>query len=131
VTNQTGDSSPATSESSVEAQIENTARDYRLQMQSYALALRHLLPADVRINNLRATLHFIGPNIESTLPAELLEEAACARAIDDAMATIASLDGTLEAELFPPVPASHCRICKFLELCPAGHEWLRSQNRER
>jgi ATP-dependent exoDNAse (exonuclease V) beta subunit len=120
-----GDASSSSVEMSLEAQIENTARDYRLQMQSYGLALRHLLPRGVKINSLQATLHFIDPNVEWTLPAELLEEETCARAIDDAMASIASLDGTLDAELFPPIPASHCRICNFLDLCPAGREWLR------
>jgi hypothetical protein len=113
-------------EYSVESQIENTARDYQLQMQSYALALRELLPSEVKINSLRATLHFIDPNVESTLPDDILQPEACARAIDDAMGTIVALDGTLNAELFPPTPASHCRMCNFLELCPAGREWLRS-----
>ena len=58
---------------------------------------------------------------------DLVQE-TCARAIDEAMLSIATLDGTLEAELFPPLPASHCRICNFQELCPAGREWL-NQNR--
>jgi ATP-dependent helicase/nuclease subunit A len=118
--------SPYPAENSVQAQIENTVRDYQLQMQSYALALRELLPSDVKIKSLRATLHFIDPNVESTLPDELLQSEACARAIDDAMGTIAALDGTLNAELFPPTPASHCRMCNFLELCPAGRDWSRS-----
>jgi hypothetical protein len=43
------------------------------------------------------------------------------------MLSIAALDGTLDADLFPPVPATHCRICKFLELCPTGREWLKQQ----
>jgi hypothetical protein len=116
----------STKEPSVADQIENTARDYQLQMQSYALALRELLPSDVRINSLRATLHFIDPNLESTLAVEMLEEDVCAGAIDRAMEAIATLDGTLEAEQFPPIPDAHCRICNFLELCPAGREWLRS-----
>jgi ATP-dependent exoDNAse (exonuclease V) beta subunit len=116
----------STSAASIEAQIENTARDYQLQMQSYALALRELLPADVNINSLRATLHFIDPNVEVSLPAAMLEYETCSRAIDDAMTMIASLDGTLDAELFPPIPAAHCPICKFLDLCPEGREWLRS-----
>jgi hypothetical protein len=120
-------STPFPPEQSLESQIENTASDYRLQMQSYALALRELLPSEVKINNLRATLHFIDPNVESNLPDDLLDTWACANAIDDAMAMIASLDGTLDAELFPPTPASHCRMCNFLELCPAGREWLRAK----
>ncbi len=132
------------SEASIAEQAENIARDYELQMQSYALALHELVryrtgsgsdrikdsPLDVglKIISLRATLHFIDPNIEISLPAALLDQETCARAIDGAMLSIATLDGTLEAELFPPLPASHCRICNFQELCPAGREWL-NQNR--
>jgi ATP-dependent helicase/nuclease subunit A len=112
-------------DASIEKQIETVAYDYQLQMQSYALALRELLPADVKVNSLRATLHFIDPNIEISLPVSLLERDTCTHAIDDAMLRIASLDGTLDADLFPPLPATHCRMCNFLELCPAGREWLR------
>lgn len=126
---------------SIEAQISHTAHDYQLQMQSYALALRELLyqsaggeetqaaalnGAGSRITSVRATLHFIDPNLELTLPADLLDETACAQAIDRAMATIAALDGTLDAESFPPNPAAHCRICNFLELCPAGKDWVKA-----
>jgi len=110
---------------SIEEQIETVAHDYQLQMQSYALSLRELLPANVRVNNLRATLHFIDPKIEISLPAALLQQETCAGAIDEAMLRIATLDGTLDASLFPPLPATHCRICNFLELCPAGREWLK------
>ena len=107
------------------AQAANVARDYQLQMQAYALALRELLPKDVRVNSLRATLHFIDPNLEVALADELLEPETCQRMIDEAMLQIVALEGTLDAEAFPPLPASHCRICNFLELCPAGRAWLR------
>jgi ATP-dependent helicase/nuclease subunit A len=113
---------------SIEAQIETVAHDYLLQMQSYALSLRELLPANVRVNSLRATLHFIDPKVELSLPATLLEQQTCIDAIDQAMLRIATLDGTLDAKLFPPLPATHCRICNFLESCLAGREWLK-QNR--
>ena len=119
---------PSIPDAAIDKQIETVAHDYQLQMQSYALALRELLPADVKINSLRATLHFIDPNIEISLPVSLLDHDTCAHAIDDAMLAIATLDGTLDADLFPPLPATHCRICNFLELCPAGREWLK-QNR--
>jgi len=112
-------------ELSIDDQIERVANDYRLQMQGYALALRELLPADVRIQTLRATLHFIEPQIEFNLPASLLEEVICARNVDEAMTTIALLEGTLDAARFPPLPATHCRTCNFLEMCPAGKEWMR------
>jgi len=114
-------------ESSLGNQINAVARDYQLQMQSYALALRELLPADMKVNNLRAVLHFIDPNVEVSFTPDQLDRETCARAIDEAMRAIASLDGRLDAALFPPVPATHCRICNFLELCSAGREWLRQQ----
>ena len=113
---------------SINDQVEKVANDYRLQMQGYALALRELLPADVRIQTLRATLHFIEPQIEFSLPASLLEEVICARNVDEAMTMIALLDGTLDADQFPPLPAAHCRTCNFLEMCPAGKEWIRSRS---
>jgi hypothetical protein len=115
----------------VDDQIQTVAHNYELQMQAYALALRELLPAGVRIHSLRATLHFIDPNVESRLTPELLEQRACADSIDAAMDTIASLDGTLDAAAFPPLPASHCRMCNYLELCPAGKEWLRTRTQAR
>jgi hypothetical protein len=134
-------SAAAEPEISIMSQAETIAHDYQLQMQSYALALRELLSyrtgsgsdrvkdatsrTGVKINSLRATLHFIDPNVEISLPAELLDQEVCARAIDEAMLSISTLDGTLASELFPPQPATHCRICNFLELCPAGREWLK------
>ncbi len=133
-------------ESSIAEQAEKVARDYQLQMQSYALALRELLSVrtgsgsdrvmdssgevGLKINTLTATLHFIDPNIEIHLPAALLDLETCAQAIDEAMLSIATLDGTIDADRFPPLPAMHCRICNFLDLCPAGREWLAVQNRE-
>jgi ATP-dependent helicase/nuclease subunit A len=137
---------------SIEEQIQMTAADYQLQMQAYALALRELLSVrtqsgsdrvrtrsgsdgvdesspkePLKLNSLRATLHFIDPNVEISLPASLLDQDACAKAIDEAMIEIAALDGTLDAEQFPPLPATHCRMCNFRELCPAGRDWLRGQ----
>lgn len=110
---------------SISDQINITAGDYQLQMQAYALAVRELLPAGTQIKSLRATLHFIDPNVEIGLDHQLLDHQTSAQAIDEAMNEMASLDGCLDAEIFPPFPASHCRMCNFLELCPAGREWLR------
>jgi len=80
----------------------------------------------VAISSLRATLHFIDPNVEISLPAALLDSQACVEAIDSATRTIALLDGSLDPDQFPPFPAMHCRMCNFLDLCPAGREWLRA-----
>ncbi len=126
---------------SISEQIQTTAADYHLQMQAYALALRELLSVSTRsgsdgiadassekslkIRSLRATLHFIDPNVEISVPASLLAEDICAETIDDAMTTIALLDGTLDADQFPPLAASHCRMCNYRDMCPAGREWLR------
>jgi ATP-dependent helicase/nuclease subunit A len=111
----------------LQERIKTAADDYQLQMQAYALALRELLPANVPLRSLRATLHFIDPNVEVAVAGALLDPDACVGAIDDAMNTIAALDGTLDADQFPPLPATHCRMCNFQDLCPAGREWLRLQ----
>ncbi len=123
-------SSPLT----LDDQVKSVAEDYRLQMQAYALALHELVGAasagdaaggrGINIKSLRATLHFLDPNIEFSLPAVLLDPDRCATAIDGAMTTIATLDGTLDAEQFPPFPATHCRMCNFRDMCPAGREFL-------
>lgn len=115
----------------IQDQVKQTAHDYQLQMQAYALAFRELFAGvkgdGVKINSLRATLHFLDPNIEVSLPGSLLDQNACATAIDEAMKQIAIHDGTLDADQFPPDAATHCRICNFIDLCPAGHDWLRKQ----
>jgi hypothetical protein len=116
---------------SVDAQIENAVRDYRLQMQAYALAFRELVPRDVHINSLRVTLHFIQPNVEKTLDVALLEREACAHAVDEAMSQVIALDGTIDAEDFPASTNAHCRTCGFLEFCSPGQDWQKIQNRER
>jgi ATP-dependent helicase/nuclease subunit A len=99
------------------------AQDYKLQMQSYALAVRELLPA-LAGARIRVTLHFLDPNLEFQLNDELLEAAVCEQAIDAAMLQIMSSSQPSE---FPVVPAPHCRMCNFLRVCNAGREWV-SQN---
>jgi hypothetical protein len=115
---------------SLDEQIDNAARDYRLQMQAYALAFRELMPRDVRINSLRVTLHFIQPNVEKSLAAKLLDPETCAGAVDEAMSQIVSLDGTIDVEDFPPLTDSHCRTCSFLDFCSAGQDWVSLHTRQ-
>ena len=98
--------------------VDAAVRDYRLQMQSYALAVRELLPSVARV---KVTLHFLDPNLEASLPDALLQREAAARAIDEAMAELVSSSGPGS---FQPVPAAHCRVCNFLELCQPGRRWL-------
>jgi ATP-dependent helicase/nuclease subunit A len=102
----------------IQSEVEAAAIDYRVQMQAYALAVRELMPG---LANVRATLHFLDPEIEVSLSDELLDRDLCAKAIDD---TMVSLVSSSAPEGFPPRPADHCRICKFVELCLPGRRWL-------
>jgi len=104
----------------MQPQIRAAASDYQIQMQAYALAARELIP---EAGSVRVTLHFLDPNAEVSLPAELLEANACASAIDEAMLSIVS---SSSPESFDPKPADHCRVCNFSDLCEAGRQWLGS-----
>jgi ATP-dependent exoDNAse (exonuclease V) beta subunit len=105
----------------IDAAVRTTSEDYELQMQSYALAVRELLPT-LSDTQLRVMLHFLEPNVELRLADELLEPAACEAAIDEAMLRIISSSDPVD---FPVKPAPHCRSCNFLSLCSAGKEWVR------
>jgi hypothetical protein len=106
---------------SLEQALKTAAEDYQLQMQSYALAVRELLPslADAQV---RVTLHFLDPNVEVHLADELLAPVACQQAVDEGMQrTIFSADPAN----FPVKTAPHCRLCNFLSVCNAGKQWVR------
>ncbi|HJT65698.1 MAG TPA: 3'-5' exonuclease, partial [Pyrinomonadaceae bacterium] len=105
----------------INAAVRTTSEDYELQMQSYALAVRELLPSLSDVE-LRVTLHFLEPNVELHLADKLLAPAACEAAIDEAMLRIISSSNPVD---FPVKPAPHCRACNFLSLCSAGKEWVR------
>ena len=108
-------------------QVRIAAADYQLQMQAYALAVGELLPSAIREgSSIIATLHFLEPNREFRLAAELLSRDTCIVAMDDAMMKIVS---SLEPSHFPVRPATHCRMCNFLGICAAGREWLGSWRR--
>ncbi len=108
-------------ESSLDNSLRSTARDYQLQMQAYALAVRELIPS-LATSKICVTLHFLEPNLEVHLPDELLEPVACKQAIDQAMLQIIS---SSEPVQFPVKTASHCRMCNFLRVCFPGREHLR------
>jgi ATP-dependent helicase/nuclease subunit A len=112
------------SNSSLEDEVSRAAADYQLQLQAYALAVSELMP-QLRSNSNRilATLHFLEPNVEYHLAADLVSPQACRVAIDDAMLAIAA-SGT--PAQFPVHTAAHCRRCNFLGICPAGQEWVRT-----
>ena len=105
---------------SVHSAVLTTSVDYELQMQSYALAVRELLP-ELDNTQLKVTLHFLEPNIEVHLADALLEPEQCRTAIDEAMLRIISSADPLQ---FPVKTAPHCRACNFLRLCTAGRNFL-------
>jgi len=106
---------------SLEDALKIAAEDYQLQMQSYALAVRELLPS-LAGAKIRVTLHFLDPNVEVQLADELLEPARCEQAVDEGMQrSIFSAD----PRLFPVKTAPHCRMCNFLSVCEAGKQWVR------
>ena len=103
------------------------ASDYQLQMQAYALAVSELIPSlTATRSSIVSTLHFLDPNVESHLDADLLSPDACRRAIDAAMLAIVSAG---EPADFPVRTAAHCRRCSFLGICPAGREHVRELRR--
>ena len=105
---------------SLHSAVLTTSIDYELQMQSYALAVRELLP-ELDHTELKVTLHFLEPNIEIQLADALLEPEQCRAAIDDAMLRIIT---SADPEQFPVKTAPHCRACNFLRLCTAGRDFL-------
>jgi hypothetical protein len=112
---------PVNRHPSLEDALKIAAEDYQLQMQSYALAVRELLPslADAKV---RVTLHFLDPNVEVHLADELLAPARVEQAVDEGMQrSIFSAD----PRLFPVKTAPHCRMCNFLRVCEAGKQWVR------
>ncbi len=119
--------SAAIPDSSVDASVDErvavAARDYQLQMQAYALAVRELVPALPEESKIISTLHFLEPNVEFHLAADLLSRDACRRAIDEAMLKIVSSG---EPGEFPVHTATHCRMCNFLGICNAGRAYVRS-----
>jgi hypothetical protein len=112
-------------EFSLDDQVRIAALDYQLQMQAYALAVSELMPELMKPgSSIISTLHFLDPNVESHLEADLLSPDACTRAIDAAMMDIISSG---EPAQFPVRTAAHCRMCNFLGICPPGREWVRAK----
>ncbi len=110
---------PAAPDPETNTIIEINARDYEVQMQAYAHAVRELIPA---IKRVRVTLHFLQPNVEVHLSNELLDPSRCEQAIDSAMLRIVT---SADPAQFPVKTAPHCRMCNFLRICNSGKEYLR------
>ncbi len=110
-------------------EVRRVASDYRLQMQAYALAVRELMPDLLNAGSeIKVTLHFLDPNVEFHLTEDMLGTNACEHAIDQAFL---QLIASREPEHFPVRPATHCRMCNFLQICAAGREWIAEQKMAR
>jgi ATP-dependent helicase/nuclease subunit A len=110
------------SDSAITELVRVVASDYTLQMQAYALAVHELLPElGNQGSRIRATLHFLHPNVEWTLTDAMLRPEVCAAAIDEAMQMIIKACGP---EDFPVRPAQHCGMCSFLRICYAGRQTM-------
>ncbi|MGI8918754.1 MAG: UvrD-helicase domain-containing protein [Pyrinomonadaceae bacterium] len=106
--------------SSIAEQVRVAASDYQLQMQAYALAVYELMPELIKNGcRIRATLHFLHPNVEWRLAPEMLTPEVCATSLDEAMRQIINSCGP---EDFPVRPARHCGMCSFLRICYAGRQ---------
>jgi ATP-dependent helicase/nuclease subunit A len=113
---------------SLEDEAALLASGYTLQMQAYSLAVRNLLP---KVTEVKATLHFLDPNVEYSLPAQLMERQACADAVDAVITPVTSaLVSSSNADEFPARTAGHCRACIFLGICQPGLEWIKARRRE-
>ena len=115
------ESTPRVSKEAQPDALRVAAQDYQLQMQSYALAIRELLPA-LNEGKIRVTLHFLEPNLEFHLADGLLAPVACREAIDSAIKDIIF---SHEPSEFPVRPATHCRTCSFLSVCSSGRAVVR------
>ena len=102
----------------IRAHAVESAIDYELQMQAYALAVRELIP---NVKELRVTIHFLDPNIEANTAPEKFEYDPCAKAIDTAMMQLLSS----APDNYPTRTAEHCRFCSFREVCVDGQGWHR------
>jgi len=94
------------------AETDRLVHEYAVQMQLYALAVRHLM----RPRAIRAELYFLVPNQRRVLPQQWLDEAETT-AIVTALCRQAAEGRTLAD--FPARPADdRCRRCPCASFCP-------------
>jgi ATP-dependent exoDNAse (exonuclease V) beta subunit len=106
----------------IHAEVERLANTYLVQMQSYAIAARLLVPD---VGNVSATLHFLDRDFEHKVPAEYLEIGACGSAIDRTTEKLASCT---EIDDFAPAAGDHCQHCGYRNVCSTGQVFMREHS---
>lgn len=102
-----------------DASLSGLGTMYRLQMQSYALAVARLIP---RISRVQATLVALagGPDVEVSIEPEHLEIDVVERTIRAVLGEIRG--GGDDPGNFPARPSRQCSTCAHLTICPEGFE---------
>lgn len=86
---------------------------YRLQMQSYALALWTLVP---NVKEVRATLHFLEPNYTFTLPPPQTRKEAAAFAVEEVINKLVGIRAFAETD-FEAKAGPRCLRCRYSQVC--------------
>ncbi|MCS7079778.1 MAG: UvrD-helicase domain-containing protein [Chloracidobacterium sp.] len=96
-----------------EAELSEKVAQYRLQLQTYALALWALTP---EVREVRATLHFVAPDRAFTLPPEQVQREAAARVVGDTVRALTAIR-TFAATDFEAKPGARCLVCRYAAVC--------------
>ncbi|OYT73194.1 MAG: hypothetical protein CFK52_02720 [Chloracidobacterium sp. CP2_5A] len=96
-----------------ETELAEKVAEYRLQLQTYALALWELIP---EMKEARATLHFVAPDRAFALPPEQVSREAAIRAVGNAVRDLTAIR-TFAATDFEAKPGARCLACRYAAVC--------------
>lgn len=93
-------------------QVERTAKEYELQMRVYALVAKGLMG----LENVRAQLYFLEPNVLYDIGPDVLNPASTAHAVDTLCEALLKANATKSFVANPEV--DRCRHCSCYAFCP-------------
>lgn len=96
-----------------ETELTEKVAQYRLQLQTYALALWVLTP---EVKEVRATLHFVAPDRAFALPPEQVTKEAAIRAVGAAVRELTAVRAFAATE-FEAKPGARCLVCRYAPVC--------------
>ncbi|MFQ3589094.1 MAG: UvrD-helicase domain-containing protein [Chloracidobacterium sp.] len=96
-----------------EAELAEKVAQYRLQLQTYALALWELTP---NVREVRATLHFLAPDRSFELPLEQVTRAAVRRVVGNTVQELIAIQ-TFAATDVQAKPGARCLVCRYAAVC--------------